>query len=70
MVAVAALLPPLAQSITNKLPAVVLMGTVIAVLALAEKPCAACTNEKAGAARFVKEKLAGVATPDTVAVTV
>src|SRR5258708_32803545 len=61
MLTVAVLLPPFMQKITNKLPAVVLMGTVIEVLPLAEKFCAACTSEKEGAARLVSEKFAEVA---------
>src|SRR5713101_3827192 len=69
MVTVAALLPPFMQKITNKLPEVVLMGTVIEVFPLAEKLCAAWTTEKAGT-RLVSEKLAGLATPATDAVTV
>jgi hypothetical protein len=67
---VAVLLPPFMQKITNKLPGVVLMGTVIEAFPLAEKLCAAWTSEKLDDARLVSEKLAGLATPATDAVTV
>src|SRR5260370_1137003 len=61
MVTVAVLLPPFMQKITNKLPEVVLMGTVIEVFPLADKLCAAWTTEKVDDARLVSAKFAEVA---------
>src|SRR5216684_2468908 len=46
------------------------MGTVIDVVPLAEKFCALCTNERSDCATLVSEKFAGLAMPDTDAVTV
>jgi hypothetical protein len=68
MVTVAVLLPPFMQKITNKLPAVVLRGTVMEVFPLAEKFWAAWTTEKGGGTRLVSEKFT-VVSPVAIAVT-